>query len=81
MDFTVKNNKVYFQGQDLSDHMEIKEININESGAFVTAEFKSDIDVTTNGILFAMLEEMEEGNLIDLKEHLHAEIKRRENEL
>ena len=80
MDFTVKNNKVYFQGQDLSDHMDIKEININESGAFVTAEFKSHIDVSTNGILFAMLEEMEEGNLIDLKEHLDAEIKRRENE-
>lgn len=81
MEFEVKNKKVYFQGQDLSDHMEIKEININESGAFVTAEFKSDIDVTTNGILFAMLEEMEEGNLIDLKEHLDAEIKRIENEL
>lgn len=80
MEFTVKNNKVYFQDRDLSDHMEIKEININESGAFVTAEFKSDIDVTTNGILFAMLEEMEEGNLIDLKEHLDAEIKRREND-
>ena len=80
MQFTVKNNKVYFQGQDLSDHMEIKEININESGAFVTAEFKSDIDVTTNGILFAMLEEMEEGSLIDLKEHLDAEFKRREDD-
>jgi len=72
MTFKVKNNQVFFRDYNLSDYMTIKEINIDieKNKAFVTAEFNADVDVTANGVLFAMVNEMDESNLIDLKDEV-----------
>lgn len=68
MTFTIKDNKVYYKETDLSEFMDIKEMNIDDGIAFVTAEFKAEVYGEFKGVLFAMLEEMDEGNLIDIKE-------------
>lgn len=82
MQFKVKNNRVFFRDYDLSEYMTIKEINIDieENISYVTAEFKADIDVTSNGIFLAMVQDMEEGNLIDLKEHIEEALERINND-
>lgn len=77
MNFKIKNNMVFFRDYDLSEHMEIKEINVDieNNVSYVTAEFKADIDISSNGVLFAMINEMDEGNKIDLYQHLKESLK------
>ena len=69
MQFSIKNNNIFFRDFDLSKYMNIKEISINceENEAFVIAEFKSDIDFKISGFLSVLLENMSEDNLIELK--------------
>lgn len=79
MEFKVVNNQVFFRDFDLSEYMTIKEVNIGEDGAFITAEFKASYSNNKlESFLACMVESMDKGNLIDLKEHLDAEIERRE---
>ena len=72
MHFQIKNNQVFFRDFDLSEYMTIKEINVNveDNEAFVTAEFKADVDIKVNGFMACMVEDMNEDNKIDLIEHL-----------
>lgn len=76
MNFKIKNNQVFFRDYDLSEQMEIKEINVDVENnvSFVTAEFKADIDVSSKGVLFAMVENMDKANALDLFEHLKARL-------
>lgn len=82
MQFKVKNNQVFFRDYDLSEHMTIKEINIDieKNVSYVVAEFKADIDVASTGVLFGMMQEMDKRNLIDLKDHIEEALERIENE-
>lgn len=70
MTFQIKQNKIFFKDTDLTEFMDLKEINIDAETdtAFVTAVFKADISAECKGIVFAMLDEMSEDNLIDIKE-------------
>lgn len=78
MQFKIKNNQVYFHDYDLTNYMDIKEINVNveENETLVVAEFKADIDVKSNAFLSLMLREMSEENLLDLKSELDFALKK-----
>ncbi len=77
MPFKIKNNCIYFRNYDMTDYMDIKEINVNieTNEAFVVAEFKADIDFKTSGFLACMVKDMSEENLIDLIVHCRDALK------
>lgn len=68
--FQIKQNKIFFKDTDLTEFMDLKEINVDceTDTAYVTAVFKADISAEYKSIVFAMLDEMSEDNLIDIKE-------------
>lgn len=70
MTFQIKQNKIYFNNIDLTEFMELKEINIDceTDTAFVTAVFKANVSGEYKSVVFAMLEELDEATLIDIKE-------------
>lgn len=78
MQFKIKNNQVYFHDYDLSNYMDIKEINVNveENETLVVAEFKANIDIKSNVFLSLLLSEMSEENLLDLKSELEFALKK-----
>lgn len=76
MQFRIKNHGVLFRDYELSDYMEVKEVNINmeENEAFITAEFRADVDIKANGFLACVLDNMSEDNLLDLKNEVDSKL-------
>ncbi len=72
MQFKINNNQVFFRDYDLSEYMTIKEVNVNveTNEAFVTAEFRADIDIKSKGFMACMVREMSEENRADLMDEL-----------
>lgn len=68
--FQIKQNQIFFNNINLTNFMELKEINIDAETdtAFVTAVFKANVSGEYKAVVFAMLEELEETTLIDIKE-------------
>lgn len=77
MKLNITNDVVTFKGEDVSKIMDIQEINIHNDEVFVTGKFKADVDLTKDGVLFGMVEDMQLGNLIDLKEVVESELDKR----
>ena len=77
MQFSIKNNVIYFRDYDMSEYMNVKEINIDveTNEAFIVAEFKANVDYKVSGILALMLDNMSEENLLDVKSEVDFRIK------
>ncbi len=66
--------QVFFKHYDLSEHMRVKEINMTDEQeeAYITAEFKSNIDIKTNGFMACLVKDMSEENREDFMAELES---------
>ncbi len=66
--------QVFFKHYDLSEHMRVKEISMTDEQeeAYITAEFKSNIDIRTNGFMACLVKDMSEENRADLMAELES---------